>query len=72
MPTKVKQPQPGSTAAILACAGASAVLLSLLPIEALTVLTIWMLGSFPIGILIGHCVLREAAAPPGQYPIISA
>lgn len=38
---------------------ASIVVLHLLPSEVLTVLTAWILGSFPIGVLIGHCVLSE-------------
>lgn len=38
---------------------ASIVVLRLLPNEVLTVLTAWILASFPIGVLIGHCVLSE-------------
>ncbi len=34
-------------------------LLYFLPGEVLTFLTAWTLASFPIGILIGHCVLSE-------------
>jgi hypothetical protein len=34
-------------------------LLYFLPSEVLTFLTVWILGSFPIGVLIGHCVLSE-------------
>jgi hypothetical protein len=34
-------------------------LLFLLPIEVLTVLTVWTLASLPLGVLIGHCVLNE-------------
>jgi hypothetical protein len=34
-------------------------LLYLLPSEVLAVLTAWTLLSFPIGVLIGHCVLSE-------------
>ncbi len=33
--------------------------LSLLPREVLAVLTAWTLGSVPIGVLFGHCVLSE-------------
>lgn len=33
--------------------------LYMLPNEVLAVLTAWALGSFPIGVLIGHCVLSE-------------
>jgi hypothetical protein len=38
---------------------ASIVLLRLLPSEVLTILMAWILASFPIGVLIGHCVLSE-------------
>ena len=38
---------------------ASIVVLHLLPSEVLTILMAWILASFPIGILIGHCVLNE-------------
>ena len=34
-------------------------LLHFLPNEVLTFLTAWTLVSFPIGVLIGHCVLSE-------------
>ncbi len=44
------------TPAVLAV---SIVLLHLLPSEVLTILTAWILASFPIGVLIGHCVLSE-------------
>jgi hypothetical protein len=30
-----------------------------LPREVVTVLVAWTLGSFPIGVLIGHCALSE-------------
>lgn len=39
--------------------GAAIFLLHLLPSEVLTILTAWILASFPIGVLIGHCVLSE-------------
>jgi hypothetical protein len=39
--------------------GVSAFLLHFLPSEVLTFLTAWTLASFPIGVLIGHCVLSE-------------
>ena len=35
------------------------VVLHLLPGEVVTVLAAWMLASFPIGVLIGHCALSE-------------
>jgi hypothetical protein len=35
------------------------ILLHFLPSEVLTFLTVWVLASFPIGILIGHCALSE-------------
>jgi hypothetical protein len=38
---------------------ASIVMLRLLPSEVLTILMAWILASFPIGVLIGHCVLSE-------------
>lgn len=34
-------------------------LLYLLPVDALAVLTVWTVLSFPIGMLVGHCVLSE-------------
>jgi hypothetical protein len=34
-------------------------LLHFLPNEVLTFLAAWTLASFPIGVLIGHCVLSE-------------
>lgn len=34
-------------------------LLHMLPSELLTLLTVWVVGSFPIGVLIGHCALGE-------------
>jgi hypothetical protein len=34
-------------------------LLSLLPGQMLVILVMWTLASFPIGILIGHCVLND-------------
>jgi len=37
----------------------SSVLLYFLPGEVLILLTAWVLASFPIGVLIGHCVLSE-------------
>jgi hypothetical protein len=39
--------------------GLSIFLLHLLPRDVLTILTAWILASFPIGVLIGHCVLSE-------------
>jgi hypothetical protein len=35
------------------------VLLHLLSPQVLTILVAWTLASFPIGVLIGHCVLSE-------------
>jgi hypothetical protein len=43
----------------LALLAASIFLLHLLPTQVLTILTAWILASFPIGVLIGHCVLSE-------------
>jgi hypothetical protein len=37
----------------------SILLLRVLPSQLLTILTAWILASFPIGILLGHCVLNE-------------
>ncbi len=34
-------------------------LLHMLPSDVFTVLTAWVLGSFPIGVLMGHCALSE-------------
>ncbi|HBK07416.1 MAG TPA: hypothetical protein DDZ81_16450 [Acetobacteraceae bacterium] len=34
-------------------------MLYMLPHAVMVVLTVWTLGSFPIGVLIGHCVLSE-------------
>jgi hypothetical protein len=51
----------GLTAILLtpALVAASVFVLHLLPSEVLTFLTAWILASFPLGILIGHCVLSE-------------
>jgi len=35
------------------------VLLHMLPNQVLIILTAWTLASFPIGVLVGHCVLSE-------------
>jgi hypothetical protein len=48
-------PVVGSPIVIAGCVFA----LSMLPREALAVLTAWTLGSVPIGVLFGHCVLSE-------------
>jgi hypothetical protein len=37
----------------------SAVMLRILPSQAVFLLMAWLLASCPIGILIGHCVLSE-------------
>jgi hypothetical protein len=37
----------------------SVLLLHILPNEVLALLTAWTLLSFPVGVLIGHCVLSE-------------
>jgi hypothetical protein len=37
----------------------SIIILHLLPSEVLPLLMAWILASFPIGVLIGHCVLSE-------------
>jgi hypothetical protein len=52
---------PGLTAILgtPALVAASIFVLHLLPGEVLTILTAWILASFPIGVLIGHCVLSE-------------
>lgn len=42
-----------------AIAAALIFLLCMLPNEVITLLTAWVLGSFPIGVLMGHCVLSE-------------
>jgi hypothetical protein len=42
-----------------ALVAASIFVLHLLPREVLTFLMVWILASFPVGILIGHCVLSE-------------
>jgi hypothetical protein len=34
-------------------------LLHLLPNDVLIILAAWILGSVPLGVLIGHCVLNE-------------
>lgn len=33
--------------------------LHLLPAEVINVFTVWLLASFPIGMLIGHCMLDQ-------------
>jgi hypothetical protein len=52
---------PGLKAVIgsFATIAAVAFTLHLLPNEVRMILTAWTLASFPIGILIGHCVLNE-------------
>lgn len=42
-----------------AIAAVCIVVLHLLPSQVLTVLTAWVLLSYPIGVLIGHCALGE-------------
>ncbi len=37
----------------------SACLLTVLPSDVIYVLAAWLLASFPIGVLIGHCALSE-------------
>lgn len=37
----------------------SAVLLALMSNDMLIALAVWMLVSFPVGVLFGHCVLSE-------------
>jgi hypothetical protein len=37
----------------------SILLLRVLPSQLLSFLTAWILASFPIGVLLGHCVLSE-------------
>jgi hypothetical protein len=43
----------------LALMAISIFLLRLLPGQLLTLLAAWILASFPIGVLFGHCVLSE-------------
>jgi hypothetical protein len=50
---------PVAMLATLALLVISIVLLRLLPSQLLTILTAWIFASFPIGVLIGHCVLSE-------------
>lgn len=45
--------------AVLTILGLTAGLLYILPPKALLIVLLWSLASVPIGILIGHCVLRE-------------
>lgn len=52
-------PRPALSIGMLLIVTALVCLLYLLPHEMLTVLTVWTLTSFPIGVLIGHCVLNE-------------
>jgi hypothetical protein len=42
-----------------ALVAASIFVLHLLPSEVWTFLTVWILASFPIGVLVGHCALGE-------------
>jgi hypothetical protein len=42
-----------------ALVAASIFALHLLPSEVLPFLIVWILASFPIGVLIGHCALSE-------------
>ena len=42
-------------------------LLSFLPQDVILALMAWTLASFPIGILVGHCVLKdEPSVPPAR------
>jgi hypothetical protein len=43
---------PAIVASVMIC-------LHLMPSYMITWLTVWIVTSFPLGILIGHCVLRE-------------
>lgn len=43
----------------LATVAIAASLLHLLPTEVITVCMVWLLASFPIGMLIGHCILDQ-------------
>ena len=44
---------------IPALIGAAIYLLHMMPGGILTVLTAWIMGSFPVGVLIGNCILSE-------------
>jgi hypothetical protein len=46
-------------AAIFPLAAVAGFLVSALPNDWIAILTAWVLGSFPIGLLIGNCVLNE-------------
>jgi hypothetical protein len=54
--------EPSGVASILgppAIVAIAALLLALMPNEMRFVLTIWTLASFPIGALVGHCMLND-------------
>jgi hypothetical protein len=56
------QDEPPGLIAILGpptLAVASAILLHVMPSHLLTLLVAWILASFQVGVLIGHCVLNE-------------
>lgn len=44
---------------IPALIGSAIYLLHIMPGGILTVLTVWIMGSFPVGLLIGNCILSE-------------
>jgi hypothetical protein len=48
-----------SSLGLPAVVAAGVFMLHMLPHEVLDFLMVWTLASFPIGVLIGHCVLRE-------------
>jgi energy-converting hydrogenase Eha subunit E len=51
----------------LAVVAAGVLLLFLLSDQALAILTVWTLASFPIGILIGNCVLKDERPRLGPW-----
>jgi hypothetical protein len=61
-----RSPELLSTGGLAATVASIIFLLYLMPSGVLAGLALWTLASFPIGVLIGHCVLSEEAKSRGQ------
>ncbi|HEY0424290.1 MAG TPA: hypothetical protein VGC82_13295 [Rhodopila sp.] len=61
-----RSPEPRSTGELPVIVACIIFLLHLMPGGLLAGLVLWTLASFPIGVLIGHCILSEEAKPHVQ------
>ena len=50
----------------LAMLAATGIVLDLLPRDLLVFIAIWTLASFPIGVLVGHCIAKREMTRSGQ------